>query len=61
MHLFGQIAGAGQRSRLRFSKYKGTQLNKRLTLAIDHGQIVSDWYSVFSLDKNAVGIAAWLD
>jgi peroxiredoxin len=34
-------------------EWKGTQLIKRLTLAIDDGRIVKVWYPVFPPDKNA--------
>jgi peroxiredoxin len=42
-------------------EWKGTQLIKRLALAIDDGKIVKVWYPVFPPDKNASDVVEWLE
>jgi peroxiredoxin len=40
--------------------WKGSSVIKRLTLAVEDGQIVQIWYPVFPSDKNAGEVLDWL-
>ncbi|KAF2112170.1 thioredoxin-like protein [Lophiotrema nucula] len=41
--------------------WKGSQLIKRLALAVRDGKIEKVWYPVFPPDKNAADVVAWLE
>ncbi|KAF1356089.1 thioredoxin-like protein [Lizonia empirigonia] len=41
-------------------EWQGNKLIKRLTLAVEDGQITNVWYPVFSPDANAKEVVAWL-
>jgi peroxiredoxin len=41
-------------------EWKGRQLTKRVTLAIDDGVVVKVWYPVFPSDRSAGDVLEWL-
>lgn len=42
-------------------EWEGKQITKRLTMAVEDGEIVKVWYPVFPPDRNAADVVAWLE